>query len=206
MTSRHLNLLCFTNFKDFLNWQILGERSCLNFNVFLSSIILFYFHKIWASCTCMSLLIPQNGLIWIWLFYFELEKLACIWLVRFYVSNGIQSKELKCWLPFTFSLTLMEQIKPHHFTVTCLCIPLAAWSIYFLSYHDLKEEKFFTAEVGIDVCIPWSQLSAKIKTLLCFECVLLGNSSWNMTKSKNVQGKLESLRSVLQRITWFPWV
>lgn len=43
-----------------------------------------------------------------------------------------------------------------------------------------------------------------IKTLvLLFDCLLLGNCSWNLTKSKSLKGKLESFRSVLQRITWF---
>jgi hypothetical protein len=176
--------------KAFLfNWHILEEKSQFIFKWILCFItFIFAKYKLFMHSYCCLLSRVDKDIF----DSFTLRKER--WLVYnwfgFIHPTASQSK-----LYNSFSLHLWRKqnharIKWHHSAfhtllnefISCAC-------------HDFDEEVIFIAGLLINVNMQWSQFSAKSR-LLDFECLLLGNISWNLINPKNLKGKLKSLRSV----------
>ena len=149
----------------------------------------FYFHKI-QSCIWLSSLIPQNE---ICLFDFKWEKLIHIWLNWLYVSSSIPEQGSKMLFLLHFFSYLWSQ---ENFTTlewySSVCHSLLDWFIS-CRCHDFDKERFLQQGFWCE----HSKITAFLKIIntlvLCFECLLLGNSSWDLTESKILEAQLNHL-------------
>lgn len=122
--------------------------------------------------------------------------IGLIWFYE-YVSSSIPEQGSKMLFIFHFFLRSVEQKKTtkkptslQNDTVL-YCALLTAWLIYFLPLSWLWGRDIFYSR-GSHRCVhAISQLRTKPlrRFAWCFKCLLLGNSSWNMTKSKSLKGK-----------------
>lgn len=114
MTGGHLNRSHFTTFKDFFKiGRYQGRDHVLFLCIFKLHNSLFYFHKIWDSCSQLSLLILQNDL--------RQNLVLLLWVreagfyrtdLGFLCPKACPSREVKYCFSFIFSPVSGEQTKP----------------------------------------------------------------------------------------------